>query len=212
MRSLLLHEDCEVFGEPTGGILVGADGSTVGVVGRPGPEVLDAARGSFAADAEVLVIPETLEHMMTLIPGRRPRRALLYRLAQPFAPVMVEDVGIASVDAVFLGSLPEELAPEVEGSYLAAYRSVAGEVVSVCGAASITETLWDVGIDTLDSHQRQGHARACFQALASHLARQGMEPVWGAYEDNEASLAMARSLGFAAVDELWVIETQGAIT
>ena len=73
-------------------------------------------------------------------------------------------------------------------------------------AASITETLWDVGIDTLEGHRRKGHARACYLALASHLAAQGFSPVWGAYEDNEASLAMAESLGFIPVDEFWVIE------
>jgi hypothetical protein len=32
----------------------------------------------------------------------------------------------------------------------------------------------------------------------------GREPVWGADEDNHASLALARKLGFQSVDEIWV--------
>ena len=32
----------------------------------------------------------------------------------------------------------------------------------------------------------------------------GAEPVWGADEENHASLRLAARLGFVAVDEIWV--------
>ncbi|MDP9495508.1 MAG: GNAT family N-acetyltransferase [Actinomycetota bacterium] len=206
VRSLLLHDEATVVGDPSGGVVVGDDGFTVGVVGLPDAGVLDRARTLFAPDAELLVVPEALEHVTGLLTEGRPRRAILHRLHEPITEVSIADVEIAEVDERFISSMPPDLAPEVEGAYVAAFRSEGGVVVSVCGAASITETLWDVGIDTLEGHRRRGHARACFLALAGHLAADGLQPVWGAYDDNEESLGMARSLGFHAVDELWVIE------
>jgi GNAT superfamily N-acetyltransferase len=206
MRSLLLHDEAALFGDPGGGIIVGNDGLMVGVVGRPDPEVLVAARVEFAAGAQVLVVPETLDHALALIPEGHPRRAVLHRLTGPFVPAVVEGVDVGLVDDAFMASLGGVLASEVGGAFWAASISIDGEVVSVCGAGSITESLWDVGIDTIDGHRRRGHARACYLALASYLAEQGLEPVWGAYEDNDASLAMAHRLGFVPVDELWVIE------
>jgi hypothetical protein len=205
-RSLLLHGDGTVVGDPSGGLVIGDDGFTVGIVGLPDTGVIERARPLFAPDAELLVIPESLKHVTALLTEGRPRRAILHRLADPIAEVPVADVEISEVDERFLASLPAELAQEVEGAYLAAVRRVEGAVVSVCGAASITETLWDVGIDTLDGHRRRGHARACYLALGGRLASDGRQPVWGAYDDNEESLSMARSLGFEPVDVLWVIE------
>ncbi len=206
VRSILLHGDGRVFGDPSGGVVVGSDGFTVGLVGYPGAEVWKQALPSFAEDAEALVIPEALEHASRLAPDGNARRAVLHRLDGTVGPYHDETIEIVDVDGSFLASLPAELAPEVEGSYIAARRIVDGSTVAVCGAASITETLWDVGIDTVEGHRRQGHARACYLALASHLATKGLQPVWGAYDDNDASLAMADSLGFVPVDELWVIE------
>lgn len=66
----------------------------------------------------------------------------------------------------------------------------------------MTETLWDVAVDTLDGHRRQGHASACFRALAAHMAAEGRQPIWGANDDNAASLELAARLGFEPVDRL----------
>ena len=83
-----------------------------------------------------------------------------------------------------------------------AVRVVDDEVVAVCAAGDVTETLWDVGIDTVPGHRRRGHAAAAFRALAAHMARAGRQPVWGAQDDNVASLALAARLGFEPVDRL----------
>jgi hypothetical protein len=204
---MLLHDEATVFGGPTGGVVVGADGFTIGIVARPDPEVFDEARPLFAPDAEALVAPEDLDHGRALIPNGRPRRAILHLPETPITDIPEREAVIVEVDADFLASLPPDLAGEVEGSYLAAYHEDDGLVVSVCGAASITERWWDVGIDTLEGHRRRGHARDCYLTLARHLASRGQVPVWGAYDDNQPSLALAKSLGFSPVDELWVIET-----
>ena len=78
--------------------------------------------------------------------------------------------------------------------------------MSFCYAASETETLWDVSIDTLEPWRGRGLARACCELLISHMARHGKSPVWGAVEGNFASMKMAERLGFRPVDTLTVFE------
>jgi predicted GNAT family acetyltransferase len=107
----------------------------------------------------------------------------------------------APPDARWLALVPE--ADEVR-FYAAlaeavALRLVDGEVVAVCAAGDVTESLWDVGIDTVEGHRRAGHGTAVFRALAAHMAARGTQPVWCAEDDNEASLAMAARLGFGPV-------------
>jgi len=84
-------------------------------------------------------------------------------------------------------------------------RHVEGRVVSICQAIAVTETLWDVAIDTLEGHRRRGHAAACFEALAAHMATTGGQPVWSADDDNAASLRLAAKLGFRPVERLTVL-------
>ncbi len=88
---------------------------------------------------------------------------------------------------------------------MVAVRVVAGVVVAVCAAGDVTETLWDVGIDTLEGHRRKGFAAACFRSLAAYMALRGKQPVWGANEDNVQSLELARKLGFQPVDRVAVL-------
>jgi len=84
-----------------------------------------------------------------------------------------------------------------------------GAPVAVCSAGAVTETLWDVGIDTLAGHRRRGHATAAYRALAAHLAETGRDPVWGAEDTNVASLRLADELGFEPVDRLAVLTRPG---
>ncbi len=62
-------------------------------------------------------------------------------------------------------------------------------------------------IDTLEDFRRRGFAEAAVRELARHLRAQGREPVWGAAEDNPASLALARKLGFQVVDRVYLFST-----
>jgi hypothetical protein len=50
----------------------------------------------------------------------------------------------------------------------------------------------------------EGRARVAAALIRDERA-QGREPVWGATEDNVASLRLARRLGFVATDELWLV-------
>ena len=101
--------------------------------------------------------------------------------------------------------VPADLRPEIDlalrrGCPMAvAWTAGAGgdaEPVSFCYAALRTETLWDVAVDTVESHRRRGLAMSVFDGLRRHLGREGLTPVWGAYSHNVASLGLAARLGF----------------
>lgn len=210
IRSLLLGGEAEVIGSPFGGVVVASDRSVAGVIGSPSPTLVERGVSSLAEDADLLVFPEGLAVVTSVMPRVTPQRAVIHRLVSSLPTGPVVDVTVGEVDASLLASLPDELAEEVDGAVLAAVRRVDGLVVAVCGAWWPTETLWDVGVDTLPGHRRRGHARACFTALARHMKESGLSPVWGALVDNFASLRMAESLGFIPDGELFVIELGSA--
>ena len=212
IRSMLLGGDAEVIGSPSGGLVVASDRSVAGVVGSPSPSLVDRGISLLAEDADLLVFPEGLAVVISVMPEVTPQRAAIHRFASTLPTDPLEDVSVGEVDASFLASLPDVLAEEVDGAVFAAVRRVDGVGVAVCSAWWPTETLWDVGVDTLPGHRRRGHARACFIALARHMEARGLSPVWGALVDNFASLRMAESLGFIPDGELFVIELGSADT
>ena len=200
---MLLHGEALVLGEPEGGLVIDASRKLATVVGRPGMDLIEEARSHLLPGAELLVTSDDFDHLHEHLLGLTAEKAIIHALANPLPTVEVRDVDVAEVDDSFLSRLPPQLAPEADGAFVAATREVDGMVVALCTAGSITETLWDPGIDTIEAYQRQGHARACFLALARHL--DPLIPIWGALDDNAASLGMAAGLGFEPVDELWVV-------
>ena len=74
--------------------------------------------------------------------------------------------------------------------------------VAFCYAASRTEGLWDIAIDTLAEHRRRGHAARCVSCMVEHM--KSLRPAWAAEEANAVSLGLAAKLGFVPVDELIV--------
>jgi len=101
--------------------------------------------------------------------------------------------------------LREELTIESTAGSPIAAAFLEDRPVAFCCAGSVTESLWDVGIETLEPFRRQGHASRCFTWLMLHLGREGRRPVWGAMASNTASSALARKLGFNRVDTLHVL-------
>ena len=76
--------------------------------------------------------------------------------------------------------------------------------VAFCYAGAITETLWDVSIETLEPYRRRGFAAQCAAYLIRRLAKVGKRPVWGATASNAPSARLAAKLGFTPVDSLMV--------
>jgi hypothetical protein len=105
------------------------------------------------------------------------------------------------VSAELLG----ELESGADHSLIAA-TLVENQPVSFCYAGSMTETLWDVAIDTLRQHRRKGYAAICAAHMIRYMQAQGKQPVWQAEEENPASWWLAQKLGFVSVDELALFE------
>ena len=82
--------------------------------------------------------------------------------------------------------------------------------VSFCYAALTTERLWDVAVATLETYRRRGLAGAAFEEVRRHLALRGKQPVWGAMASNQASLGLARRLGFVEDSRLVALRPPGA--
>lgn len=101
--------------------------------------------------------------------------------------------------------LPDYLARELtwarsRGPVLCCY--VDGEPAAFAYAPWRSPTLFDISVDVIPSARQLGLGTIVAAALihAEHPRR----PVWGADEDNTASLRLAARLGFTAVDEIWV--------
>jgi RimJ/RimL family protein N-acetyltransferase len=95
--------------------------------------------------------------------------------------------------------VPEPLRKELTAALARTPLAVAFEdrrAVSFCYAHHVTETLWDVSVDTLERSRRRGHAVRAASCLIRRMRRLGKEPVWGAEDSNPGSRRAAERLGF----------------
>lgn len=214
-RDLLLHGGCEVFGlaETPDLSFVVRDPETgfAAVVGAPDETAIRAAARPDAPGAVVVAAPEEGDRVARALPEWTRTRALLHLLGD--SPSLPEpapgQAGFLDPAALDTLPLPDELRWELrigaEHSPIAA-TFVDDQPVSFCYAGAITESLWDISIDTLPGHRRRGHAALCVAHLIRHMQALGKRPVWGAVEENPASWRLAAKLGFVPVDELALFE------
>jgi len=123
----------------------------------------------------------------------------------------VSDPGIRELSAAELTAAPEiptalreELLGEIDAGNPVVAALAEGRPVAFCYAGAVTESWWDISIDTLGPFRRQGHAARCVAHLIERMARLGKHPVWGALASNVASAGLAAKLGFTPVDSLVV--------
>lgn len=220
-RAMLLRGCCEVLGleeDAASPSFVTRDGeeALVCVVGYPAREAVAEAVARNGDAGAVIATPENVSRVAQAVPGREPQPAILHLLGE------AERLpGATEGEPVRLLSGPEELRllppglraelrAELERALRRGTPTVAafvGDVpVSFCYVASETEGLWDVSIDTLEEHRRQGHAARCAALMIRHMREKGKEPVWGALESNAASMGLAARLGFVSVDRVFVFE------
>lgn len=210
-RDMLLKEQAEIFGlSGDRRRFVAAslgDMALIAVVGRPDPEFI---RG--AADArphrrtEVLCAEEDAGHVAAALPEWERIGAMVH--AWPDAlplPGAQQDVRIVERDELAALDVPDELRDELaDGSRDAPIVTALedGRPVAFCYATAVTETLWDVSIDTLEPWRRRGHATRAFSHLAYLLGQRSRWPVWGSADDNDASRNLALKLGFVPAERL----------
>jgi GNAT superfamily N-acetyltransferase len=219
-RGMLLSGRCELLGPPGPGpadfLVRGTDFGLYCVAGCPDLSPLAPALARHGGRA-VLCLPETGEAVAREVPGWSASRAVLH--AHPDPETVSEPAGAAGRrvgllsprdrDTGALDHVSEPLKSELATALGFAHVAAAFDgdrPVSFCYAASETETLWDISIDTLEPWRGRGLARACCELLISHMAGHGKSPVWGAMEQNTASMKMAERLGFRPVDALTVFE------
>lgn len=195
------------------GVVLQTDTRLGVVIGRPEAALI---REAAALAEEILAAPEDAAWTARALPDWAPESATLHRLddavrlPQPRAG-SVRPIGAAELAR--LSDLPPTLREELGVEARAGAPLVAawhdGRPVAFCHAGAVTETLWDVSIETLEQYRRQGHAARCAAHLIHELARRGKHPVWGALASNTASAGLARKLGFRAVDALCVFSRAG---
>jgi hypothetical protein len=212
---MLLSGRCEVFGADETGTLSFAVGDPemelISVVGFPAKEAILDAVAANSNEAEILATPENSKHVAEALPDWAVSPAKLHVLGDksrlPKISVNVRLLAPTEIEARtnLPPDLKEELAVACRYSPIAA-TIVEGKPVSFCYAGSQTESLWDVSIDTLAGYRNKGYAAACVAYMIELMSRQNKQPVWGAYETNEASLRLAAKLGFVAVDTIMVLQ------
>ena len=202
VRSLLLSGAAEVrLSARTDAALV-QDPTTALIVGRPDPELVREGVAQSPPGLVLLVHHEDLRTVRAALPGWIARPFVVHTLPRPYPQDTGPRPGIvvsAPLDPAVLSGLPDDVRADAADAPAAAIRFVDGVPVAVCAVSDLTETLWDVGIDTVEWARRQGYATAVFRALAGAMAADGRQPVWAAYEDDGPSLAMACRLGFRPV-------------
>jgi hypothetical protein len=215
-RAMLLADQCEVFGleseVSSNFVLRHNDVGTISVIGQPAAEAILQAVEPDDGDGDVLAFEDNYAYVKTVLPQWSSEKAALHRLGDsPMLPNVPDGMvrflrpGEVSSLTDLSEELAEELALAARLTQIAA-TIVDGQPVSFCYAGSITETLWDISIDTIEGFRQRGLAAFCVAFMIDYFNGQGKEPVWGAFLSNSASMNLAAKLGFVPVDELYVFE------
>ena len=222
-RSMLRSGHAAVFGGPRV-----ADGfavrllhgpfSVVAIVGRPpAAAILSALEGATPmtpilaqADAAADVERALIERAAAGVPsGWHRERVVVHRLTGAGEPTVASGPSVA-VRLLAEADPLEQVLPGLRfeighavGIVPVAAAFVDGVAASFCYPCWITESLWDVSVDTIPAYRRRGLAAQAARFMIAHQRREGREPVWGAVESNGASLRLAERLGFTPIDELY---------
>jgi len=209
-RALLLSGNAllEVSDDGVAGVVMDTTLPSGAVVGHADRVFLQDVLAGVPRDFELVVQIEEVHAAREALPDWAVSQVIVHSPSRPYPGGNRRRPGVvisAPPDDRWLNGLPEDIRRYAALAEPIGVRVVDGAVVAVCAASEVTETLWDVGIDTLDAHRRRGHAVACFDALAEWMAGRGRQPVWCAYEDYPPSRSLATKLGFQPVDRIAVL-------
>lgn len=208
----MLLKGAAVFGAPEACVIVSKSGRLLSVAGRPARTALEHALALARPGAELLCEPGVVEHVVTLL-GKPGHPATIHALDGGQLQRSAEPGGETRL-LTFTDNLTHVAAPlrreiaEALTEVPVAAVIADGRAGAFCYPGAITETLWDVSIDTLPRYRRRGLAMRAFLRMFDHLRPHGLLPVWGSLDDNRASLQLARKLGFRAVGSLFVFEVR----
>ncbi|HVR69796.1 MAG TPA: GNAT family N-acetyltransferase [Vicinamibacteria bacterium] len=211
-RAMLLSGACEVVGDTARGdyVVRSLENPLAAIVGRPAAAAVReaAARGG---PVELLCGEDAVEGTVAALPGwcASPAAVHVLETQSPALARAAADVRLVGAEEpLFLSHLPGPLRQELAAARRRSPFAVAFDhdrAVSFAYAPWQTEALFDMSIDTLDGHRRRGLGAATAGLLIQHVLALGKRPVWGALEDNVASLRLAARLGFVPVDRIFVL-------
>lgn len=215
-RSMLLNQRGTIYGfeasNPESFVVCNRQTGLIAVIGKPPIVSLQEAIAERARTGAILAFDDNLSFVAEALPEWNSEKAILHL---PDGVLKLPEVTEGSVRFITTDeldgladvplNLKEELLTEANFALIAA-PIVDGKPVAFCYAGAITETLWDISIDTLEGYRHRGYAALSVAYMVHHYHNQGKQPVWGALASNQASLNLAKKLGFKAVDSLFVFE------
>jgi GNAT superfamily N-acetyltransferase len=126
-------------------------------------------------------------------------------LFRPFPPpegVQIEIVEDIKEIRKYLGpQFPNNLSYSNNPIMVAAVAKVNGEIAGLSSATADTDTMWQIGVDTLEQFRKRGIGKAAVSAVTEYLLEHGAIPYYSTFEENIASRALAAALGYKAA---WV--------
>jgi len=177
------------------------------VVGQPDPVAIVQAAEDVS---ELLAFPENFKNVNALLEDFRAERATIFSAPTELPPISghpCRQIGLEEIKT--LEHLPEDLLEELSDDLKEETLVIAAlddaVPVALAYVASETESLWDLSIDTVESHRRKGYATAAVVQLMHLMKKRGKDALWGALESNQASDNLAKRLGFQENDKLWVL-------
>jgi GNAT superfamily N-acetyltransferase len=203
-------EPC-VYRSGGGLLLAKSPRRTLGAMGTVAPDDVQRliAQHKFQGD----VVAD--EAAFAVLKDRYPfERAIIQTLAGPWRRPRVHVPGLVIrplLPSDALDGVPAELREEIETvrndtRILAAVMD--GRLASFSYAVQSTLHA-DMSIDTLEEYRQRGIATAVAGAMLDEVVESGKTPVWGALENNLASLSLAAKLGFRrAAGTLYVAEDE----
>lgn len=208
-RDLLSSEASTVIENSSlDGFIVWSGEDDIGsVVGQVDSVALSRAASEVS---EFLAFPDNIDKVRDILENFYAEPATIFNAPPELpSPSKHRCVKIELQDVELLEHLPVNLKEEIcdaledDIPVVAAFDGVLP--VAFAYVASVTESLWDISIDTIESHRRNGYAAAAVVQLMTLMQRNGKAAVWGALKSNPASVKLAQHLGFNEIDEIWVL-------
>lgn len=189
-----------IAADPASWAIAGAVGNArAKLIVVTGEADLEALRRGHADHAILTAERPTLPH----------GRALLHTLPDPDTLPDLE--GAVPLGDGPLDHVPPALAAELRAATTTVWTAyVDGLPACFAYAPWRSASYFDVSVDTLPGARQLGLATLVAAQMIRAERAQGREPVWGADEDNAASLRLAHRLGFVEVDAIYVIPPAAA--
>lgn len=144
--------------------------------------------------------PTPFEHILSEdAPIQHASVGLAYRFPRSLAHTPGTRLLSDATNAALLHSLLSAWAPDITLSAPLLAFIVDGKAVAVCGSVRITPQAHEAGLETAAPFRRLGFGKAVVAAWSSAVRALGSEPVYSTTWQNDASRAVARSLGLMPV-------------